>query len=284
MATPYRCVPASPWSLSPPARTGLRSLLVTIRAPILQVRDDGLRELPGSGAAPEILCARLGALKRRLYRRLHPVGLFAVAQVDEHVLGRKQRRERVGPVLSGVLGRRAMYWLEDRYLLPYVRPRCNTEPARKPGTEVREYVAIEIGADQNVVEVRLHDQLHAHVIYDPVVYLLEVVLIVSCDLEEDVAEQAIGELHDIGLVDDGDVLATLFLGALEGHPADALGAFAGDDLDRLGRMLAHGVLDAGVEVLCVLAIDDDVDVLVRRLYAWQAQRRPDVPVEVELLA
>src|SRR5215203_839264 len=71
--------------------------------PILQVRDDSLRELPGSRAAAEVLCTGLGVLEGRLYSCLHPVGLLAVAYVDEHVLGREQRRERVCPVLSSVL-------------------------------------------------------------------------------------------------------------------------------------------------------------------------------------
>src|SRR5215211_6307802 len=277
---PYRRAPPQHPSLT----AGLRCPLVTIRPPILQVRDDGLRKLPGSSTAAEILRTRLGALQGRFYACLHPIGLLAVAEVDEHVLGREQRRERVGPILSGVLRGRSVDGFEDRDLLAYVRPWGDAEATCEPGAEVREDVAVEVGADQNIVEVRFHDELHAHVVDDAVVYLLEVVLVVFCDLEEDITEQAVGELHDVGLVDDGDVLAALFLRALEGHPADSLGAFAGDDLYRLGGMLTHGMLDAGVEVFCVLAVDDDVDVLVRRLYAWQAQRRPDVPVEVELLA
>ena len=104
--------------------------------PILQIRDDGLRELPGSGAAAEVLGARLGALQGRLYPRLHPVGLLAIVEMDEHVLGREKRRKRVGPVLSGVLRRGAVDRLEDRDLLPYVGPWRDAEPARKARTEV----------------------------------------------------------------------------------------------------------------------------------------------------
>src|SRR5215213_6064628 len=277
---PYRRAPPQHPSLT----AGLRCPLVTIRPPILQVRDDGLRKLPGSSTAAEILRTRLGALQGRFYACLHPIGLFAVAEVDEHVLGREQRRERVGPVLSGVLRGRAVDGFEDRDLLTYVRPRGDAEPTGEPGTEVREDVAVEVGADQNVVEVRFHDELHAHVVDDAVVYLLEVVLVVLGDLEEDVTEQSVRELHDVGLVDDGDVLAALFFRPLEGHPTDALSTLAGDDLDRLRRMLADGVLYAGVEVLGVLAVDDDVDALIWRLHPGQAQGRPDVPVEVELLA
>ena len=58
----------------------------------------------------------------------------------------------------------------------------------------------------------------------------------------------------------------------------------GDDLDGLGGVLAHHVLDARVEVLGVLAHDDQVDVLVARAHAGDGHGRPQVGVEVELLA
>src|SRR5918994_2124354 len=264
----YHVVSPYDRSSSEPVTVGLRCLLVTIRTENLQVRDDGLGELPGSGAAGEVLGACLGTLERLFYPLLHPFGLLGVVEVYEHVLGREQRREWVGPVLSGVFRGRAVDGLEDRDLLPYVGPRGDAKPTRKSCTEVGQYVAVEVGADQNVVEVRLHDELHAHVVDYTIVYLLEVVLVISGDLEEDVTEQTVRELHDVGLVDDSDVLAALFFRPLEGHPADALGALAGDDLDRLRRVLAHGMLHAGVEVLSVLAVDDDVDVLVRRLHPW----------------
>ena len=60
-------------------------------------------------------------------------------------------------------------------------------------------------------------------------------------------------------------------------------ALAGDDLDALGRVAADHVLDAGVEVLGVLADDHEVDVLVAGLDArpssgpgagWRTARAP----------
>src|SRR5215208_7232602 len=191
--------------------------------------------------------------------------------MDQHVLRREQRGERIGAVLSSVLGGRAVDRLEDRDLLPDVRSWGDAEPAGKARAQVGQDVAVEVRTHQNVIEVRLHDELHAHVVYDAVIYLLEVVLVVFGDLEEHVPEQTIGELHDVGLVDHGDVFATLFFGSFEGHATDTLGALTGDDLDRLRRVFADGVLHASVEVLGVLAVDDDVDVLVGRLHAGKAQ-------------
>src|ERR687894_2338047 len=166
----------------------------------LQVRDDCLRELPGASRAAQVLGACLGAPQRRLYARLHAVGLLVVAKVVEHVLRREQGGQRVGAVLAGVLGRGAVHRLEDGDLLPYVRPRRDTQATGQPRAQVRDDVAIEVRADEHVVEVRLHDELHAHVVHDAVVYLLEVVLVILRDLEEDVAEEAVSILHDVRLV------------------------------------------------------------------------------------
>ena len=71
---------------------------------------------------------------------------------------------------------------------------------------------------------------------------------------------------------------------LEGEAGDPLRRGAGDDLDALGGVAADHVLDAGVEVLGVLADDDEVDVLVAGLEALHRAGGPEVGVEVERLA
>ena len=71
---------------------------------------------------------------------------------------------------------------------------------------------------------------------------------------------------------------------LEGVAGDPLGRRAGDDLDALGGILADHVLDAGVEVLGVLADDDQVDVVVAEVEALHRAGRAHVGVQVERLA
>ena len=71
---------------------------------------------------------------------------------------------------------------------------------------------------------------------------------------------------------------------LEGEPGDPLRGGPGDDLDALGRVGADHVLDAGVEVLGVLADDHQVDVLVARVEALHRARRAQVGVQPERLA
>ena len=100
---------------------------------------------------------------------------------------------------------------------------------------------------------------------------------------EAVEEETVGELHDVGLVDGRDAPASVAPGVLEGVARDARGGGLGDDLEGLDDARHDDVLEARVEVLGVLADDDEVHVL-------EAARDPgDVPdgaqvrVEVERL-
>ena len=97
-------------------------------------------------------------------------------------------------------------------------------------------------------------------------------------------EQPVGELHDVRLVDRGDLAPAVRDRVVEGEPGDPLGRGAGDDLDALGGVRADHVLDARVQVLGVLAHDHEVDVLVARLEALHRAGRAQVGVQAERLA
>src|SRR5438034_4262608 len=125
-----------------------------------------------------------------------------------------------------------------------------------------------------------------------------------------VAERALGELHDVALVDEGDAPALVAervvdrgagetLGALARHGlhADAAGGREADLLDpqvalqerdqlpRLGAL--YRPLDAGVDVFGVLAEDDYIDLLWplhRARHAREVAHRAEADVEVEHLA
>jgi hypothetical protein len=85
-------------------------------------------------------------------------------------------------------------------------------------------------------------------------------------------------------VDGGDLAPAVGDRVVEGEPGDPLGGGAGDDLDALRGIGPDHVLDPGVEVLGVLADDDEVDVLVARLQPPDAARRPEIGVQPERLA
>ena len=173
--------------------------------------------------------------------------------------------------------------LEDRGLGADVRARRDAEAADEPGARSLHDVAVEVRQDEDVVQVGLLDELHAHVVDDAVLEL-DPAVVVRGDRPAALEEQAVGQLHDVRLVDGGDLVPAVGDGVVEGEPGDPLRRGAGDDLDALRGVGADHVLDAGVEVLGVLADDDEVDVLVARLEALDRPRRAEVGVQPERLA
>ena len=83
------------------------------------------------------------------------------------------RISAVGFALSwpGVLGRGAVDGLEHRRLRPDVGAGRHAEAADQPGAQVADDVAVQVRQHQHVVQLRLLDQLHAHVVDDAVLEL-----------------------------------------------------------------------------------------------------------------
>ena len=77
---------------------------------------------------------------------------------------------------------------------------------------------------------RPQHQLHAHVVDDSVLELD--VLVARRDLACDREEQAVGVLHDVGLVHGGHLMAVVAARVVEGKLDDSLRAADGDRLDR----------------------------------------------------
>ena len=171
-----------------------------------------------------------------------------------------------------------MSGLEDCGSIADISAWRDAESADQAGTEVAENITVEVGQDEDVVEFGLLDQLHAHIIDDAVLEF-DVGVFLG-DIATDVEPETVGEFHDIGLVDAGDLLSAELAGVVEGEPddtarpcnGDRLDAYAGilcdmaggvlvDPVDYLvGVVLALFVFDACIEVLCVLADDDQVDI------------------------
>lgn len=91
-------------------------------------------------------------------------------------------------------------------------------------------------------------------------------------------------IHDVGLVDGRDLLASVHDGKVKGKLGDALRAGLGDDLHALDDAGVDLVLETRVLALGVLADDDNVDVLVARGVAGQRLAQGHVGKEIELLA
>jgi len=170
--------------------------------------------------------------------------------------------------------------LEHGVLLADVGATGRADAALELGGLVGQDVAVEIREDEDleVAAALLVDELGRHDVDVPVVGVDARVLL--GDAIEVLEEAAVGRLDDVGLGDARDPLPPVLLGVLEGQPADAVGARAGDELevDRDVVVDVDAVGAEGVEVLRVFAEEDPVDALLGDADG------PDVGEEVELLA
>src|SRR3990172_3100776 len=274
----------------------------------LQLFDDGVRDLRGAHGRRVV--------RRGLHVVGHPLplgddggqgGLQAVAglhlaDVAEHHHAGEHHRHRVHLVHAGVLGGAAVDRLEHRYVVAQVRAGGAPQPADQPRTEVGQDVAVEVGQDQHVVQLRLLHQLHRHVIHQPL--LVGDIGILFGDAAGDGEEEAVRELHDVVLGHRRHRLAPEPPRVLEGEADDALAAELRDDLEGEAGVLpdpaqAGGVrdlrdlrdrrvalleLDARVEVLGVLPHDHEIDVLVAGAHARVVLGGAQAGVEVQHLA
>ena len=195
---------------------------------------------------------------------------------------REHQGRGVGLVLARVLGRGTVHGLEDGRLGADIRPRRDTQTADETGAQVTDDVPVEVRQDEYVVQLGLLDELHAHVVDDAVLEG-DPALVLGGDRPATLQEQAVRELHDVGLVDGRDLAPPVGDRVLEGEAGDPLGSRPGDDLDALGGIRADHVLDSGVEVFGVLADDDQVHVVVAGLEARDGPDGSEVRVQPQSL-
>lgn len=172
--------------------------------------------------------------------------------------------------------------LEDGDLAAHVATGDDTGATDETGANVGQDTAVQVGHDHDVELLGLGDALHRGVVDNHVVGLESGVVL--GDLLEGVAEKTVGKLHDVGLVDDGDLLAVVGQGKGKGELGNALRLGPGDDLEGLDDAGDRLVLEAGVLALGVLTDDAEVDILVAGVVAGNVLDQDDGGVNVKLLA
>lgn len=211
-----------------------------------------------------------------------PVGVVVETKVTEHHAGTEDERSRVGLVLAlDVKTDVTATRLEHSHLTTHVAARNNTRATDETGTNVGENTSVQVGHDHDVELLGSADALHAGVVDNHVVGLDGWVLLT--DLLDSVAEETVGKLHDVGLVDASDLLAVVGQSKSESELGNALGLDAGDDLEGLDNATHRRVLKARVFTLGVLTDDAQIDVLVAGLVARDVLDKDDRSVDVELL-
>ena len=158
-----------------------------------------------------------------------------------------------------------MHRFEDGALVSEVRARHQAQSADERCAQIGDDVAVKILQQQHVVLVGIHDQLHASVVHD--VLAVGDLGILLRDVARAADEQAVRQLHDVGLVDGVNLLAMHAARVLEGEPGDARGSLFGDDLQALDHAGHDFMLDARVQSLGIFANDDQIDAGVARGHA-----------------
>ncbi len=178
-------------------------------------------------------------------------------------------------------------------------PGSQPETTDEPRAQIGQDVAVQVRQDEDVVVLRALYELHREVVDDPV--LERDVRVLRGDPPGGLEEEAVGELHDVGLVPDGERSASACPDVVEGEPddpvarplADRLDAEARvrsdactrrplDEPDQLGGLgLALLELDPRVQALGGLADHHQVDPLVARSRAGVPAAGPNARVEIE---
>lgn len=171
--------------------------------------------------------------------------------------------------------------LENSGVTAHVAARNQTGTTDKSGSDVGQNATVQVRHDHNVELLGPGDSLHGCVVDNHVVDLQSRVVLGG--LVEGVAEETIGQLHDVGLVDAGNLLTVVGESKAESELGNALGLSTGDNLQRLDHTLHRLVLKTRVLSLCVFTDNAKVDVLVAGLIAGDVLDQHDRRVDVKLL-
>ena len=245
--------------------------------------EDGLGELVGGALAAHVTGAVLALGDNGVDGLGDAVGVVIETKVPQQHGTTEKHSSGVGLVLAlDVETDVSAAGLEDGDLATHVAAGDDTGATDEGGANVGQDATVQIRHDHDVELLGAGDGLHGGVVDNHVVDLEGGVVLGG--LVEGAAEQTVGELHDVGLVDAGDLAAAVGEGEGEGELGDALGLGAGDDLEGLDDAGDTLVLEAGVLTLGVLTDDAQVDVLVAGLVAGDVLDERDGGVDVELLA
>lgn len=191
---------------------------------------DGPGELLGGGVAAHITSACLALLNDPVDGLGDAVGMVVKTKVSQKHGSGEDQSAGVGLVLAlDVETDVTASGLEDGDVAAHVAARHNARATDETSADVGENASVEVGHDEDVELLGSRDALHGRVVDDHVVVLDGGVVLghlLAC-----VAEETVGELHDVGLVDAGNLLAVVGEGEGKGELGDALRLGTGDDLE-----------------------------------------------------
>lgn len=171
--------------------------------------------------------------------------------------------------------------LEDGNITTHVAARDDTGTTNEGGTDVGQNATVQVRHDQHIELLGTRDSLHGGVVDNHIVGLKG--RVVLGNLVESAAEQTVGKLHDVGLVNTSDLLAVVGQSEAESELGNALGLGASDNLQGLDNTLHGLVLQTGVLTLGVLTDNAKVDVLVAGVVTGDVLDQRDRGIDIQLL-
>lgn len=242
----------------------------------------GTRELVSGAHSTHVACSCLALSDNIIHSLGDAVRVVIESQMSQHHRSGEDQSGGVGLVLAldiktDVTASR----LENGNLTTHVASRDNTWSTNQTGTNVGQDATVQVGHDHDIELLWLGDTLHGGVVDNHVVGLDRGVLLTN--LADGVAEETIGQLHDVGLVDASDLATVVGQCEREGKLGDALRLCASDDLQALDDTGDRLVLQTRVLSLGVLTDDAQVNVLVTCLVAGNVLDQDNGGVNVEFL-
>src|SRR6266702_1041346 len=209
-------------------------------------------------------------------------GSIELADMAKHEKSAPNHSGGIGDIFACDIRRRAMNGLKYRTAIAEIRAWNKAEASHESGAQVGNDVAVKVFHHQHVVLIRIHDQLHAGVVYNVLaVGNLRIFLRYIARATE---KKTIRQLHDIGFVDGVNLLALILASVFKSKAGDAIGSLLGDDLQTLHNARNNFVFKSGIKSLRILPDDDEINVRIASGDMRQIANGAEIRIKLEALA
>lgn len=211
-----------------------------------------------------------------------PVGMVVQTEVTKHHASAQKQGRRIGLVLAlDIETNMSASRLEHGNFPTHVATWDDSRSTDESSADVGENATVQVWRDHDVELLWARHALHASVVDNHVVGGDGGEVL--ADALHSVAEKTVCQLHDVGLVDDGDLLAVVGKGERVCEFGNALRLRAGNDLEGFDDTRNGLMFQATVFALGVLSDDAEIDVLVAGLVARDVLDQYNGSVDVEFL-
>lgn len=171
--------------------------------------------------------------------------------------------------------------LKNSHLATHIAPGNDPRPAHQRSPNVGQNASVQIRHDHDVKLLRARNGLHRGVVDNHVIHLERGVVL--CRVVKGAAEEAVGELHDVGLVDARNLVTPVRQRKRKRKLGDALALSPRDDLEGLHHARHALVLQPRVLSLGILPDDAQIHILVTRLVAGDILDQADARIDIQFL-